>query len=38
MSQTLAILADYTDVFTLGKMEAQSKGLADDTEVAEDRL
>ena len=38
MSQTLASLADYMDVFTLGKMEAQSKGLADDTEVAEDRL
>ena len=40
MSQTLASLADYMDVFTFGEleMEAQSKDLAGDTEVTEDKL
>ena len=38
MSQTLASLADYMDVFTFGKIEAQSKDLASDTEVTEDKL
>ena len=38
MSQTLASLADYMDVFTFGEIEAQSKDSAGDTEVAEDRL
>jgi len=32
MSQILASLADYVDVFTFGEMEAQSKDLAGDTE------
>ena len=38
MSQILASLADYVDVFTFGEMEAQSKDLAGDTEVTEDKL
>ena len=38
MSQTLASLADYMDVFTFGEIEAQSKNLAGDTEVTEDKL
>ena len=38
MSQTLASLVDYMDVFTFGEIEAQSKGLAGDAEVAEDKL
>ena len=38
MSQTLASLADYMDVFTFGEIEAQSKDLAGDTEVTEDKL
>ena len=38
MSQILASLADYMDVFTFGEREAQSKDLAGDTEVAEDKL
>jgi len=38
MSQILATLADYMDVFTFGEMEAQSRDLADDTEVTEDKL
>ena len=35
MSQTLASLADYMDVFTFGEIEAQSE---DDAEVTEDKL
>ena len=38
LSQILGSLADYMDVFTFGKMEAQSKDLAGDTEVTEDNL
>ena len=38
MSQLLASLADYMDVFTFGEREAQSKDLAGDTEVTEDKL
>ena len=38
MSQILASLADYMDVFTFGEREAQSKDLAGDTEVTEDKL
>ena len=38
MSQTLASLAGYMDVFTFGEIEAQSKDLAGDTEVTEDKL
>ena len=38
MSQTLATLADYMDVFTFGEIEAQSEDLAGDTEVTEDKL
>ena len=36
MSQTLASLADYMDVFTFGEIEAQSMNLAGDTAVTED--
>ena len=38
MSQTLASLADYMNVFTFGEIEAQSKDLAGDTEVTKEKL
>ena len=38
MSQTLASLADYMDVFTFDEKEAQSKDVAGDIEVTEDKL
>ena len=38
MSQILASLADYMDVFTFGEGEAQSQDLAGDTKVTEDKL
>ena len=38
MSQTLASLADYMNVFTFGEIEAQSTDLAGNTAVTEDEL
>ena len=38
MSQILATLADYMDVFTFGEIEAHSKDLAGATEVTENTL
>ena len=38
MSQILSSLADYMDVYTFGETEAQSKDLADATEVTENKL
>lgn len=38
MSQILATLAEYMDVFTFGEIEAHSKDLAGATEVTENTL